>query len=66
MGFSTSSRKVYLDLMVFHVFCKFRRNSDLFEKSSGEIFWVRQFVDVSGGMLLVRCSIDSIYFLICF
>ena len=38
MGFSTSSRKVYLDFAAFHDFSKFRRNFDVFEKVLGKYF----------------------------
>ena len=52
--------------MIVHDFSKFRRNFDVFFLSLGDIFWIRGFVDVSDGILLVWFSIDSIYFLICF
>ena len=52
--------------MVFHDFYKFRRNSDFFEKSSGKIFLIRGFVDVSGDIILVWFSIDFIYIFLFF
>ena len=52
----------------FHVFLRFLMVcldfvGFFFRKRSGNIFWVRQFVDVSDGILLVWCSIDFVYVL---
>ena len=61
MGFSTSSRKVYLDLTIFH---DFSEKKSTFRKSSGKIFWIRGFVDVRGVNLLAWFSFDSDLFFI--